>query len=151
MRAVGWRRSGQCLNTFRHRPWQSAASTIQTRTFATSPNNESANANTNAIITNANPNAADTTADTHQNVNENANHETLPNGRAVSDDASLTTVQIDSENKTVQTAVGELPISPLMDPAFHQARRKYTEPKPRKSEYKKTKNERKLARNPYGI
>lgn len=59
-------------------------------------------------------------------------------------------VQINPENKTVTTAVGELPISPLMDPAFHEARQRFTKPKPQRREHKLTKFQRQLARSPYG-
>jgi hypothetical protein len=59
-------------------------------------------------------------------------------------------IQIDPENKTVNTAAGELPVSPLMDPSFHEARQKSTKAKPRRTEYKPTKFQRHLARNPYG-
>jgi hypothetical protein len=59
-------------------------------------------------------------------------------------------VQLIPENKAVKTVVGDLPISPLMDPAFHQARRKFTKPKPRTTQHKPTKLQRQLARNPFG-
>jgi hypothetical protein len=60
------------------------------------------------------------------------------------------TVDIDPENKAVLTTVGELPISPFMDPSFHDARTRYTKPKPTKTQYKLTKFQRRLRRCPYG-
>ncbi len=126
MKAPGWRQSRQPLRTaYRHvRP--SAA-----RNFTTSHRNDHLNVN-DEVNDEINDNA-------HHNANHNATNETPP-----------TTVQIDPENKTVKTVVGDLPISPLMDPAFHHARRKFTEPKPRATEHKPTKFQRRLARNPYG-
>jgi hypothetical protein len=59
-------------------------------------------------------------------------------------------VTINRERKTVTTVVGDLPISPLMDPSFHQARGRFTKPKAPPSQYKPTKWQRHLARNPYG-
>ncbi|KAL2191662.1 hypothetical protein L209DRAFT_673870 [Thermothelomyces heterothallicus CBS 203.75] len=58
-------------------------------------------------------------------------------------------VQIDPDKKTVKTAVGELPLSPLMDPAFHEARQRFAKAKPSRTEYKLTKFQRHLRRNPY--
>ncbi len=122
MKAVGWRQSRQPLGTaYRH------ARPSAVRLFTTSHRNDRLNINNEA------------NDDAHPNANHNANNETPP-----------TTVEVDPENKTVKTAVGDLPISPLMDPAFHQARRKFTEPKPRATEHKPTKFQRQLARNPYG-
>ena len=122
MKAVGWRRSRQPLGTaYRH------ARPSAVRLFTNSYGNDHLNINDEA------------NDNTHHNANHNANNETHP-----------PIVPVDSENKTVKTAVGDLPISPLMDPAFHQARRKFTEPKPRATEHKPTKFQRQLARNPYG-
>jgi hypothetical protein len=59
-------------------------------------------------------------------------------------------VQINPESKTVTTAVGSLPISPLMDPAFHEARLKFKQHKEPYVKSKSTKFQRLLARNPYG-
>jgi hypothetical protein len=82
--------------------------------------------------------------------NTNSNQpESSQGASAVSDDGYLD-VQINPENKTVTTAVGELPISPLMDPAFHEARHKFRKPKPQRQEHKLTKFQRQLARSPYG-
>ncbi|KAK3308275.1 uncharacterized protein B0T15DRAFT_524031 [Chaetomium strumarium] len=64
-------------------------------------------------------------------------------------DNGYTNIPIDFESKTVSTAVGQLPISPLMDPSFHEARQRFTKPKPKHSEHKPTKFQRHLARNPY--
>lgn len=49
------------------------------------------------------------------------------------------------------TAVGTLPISPLMDPAFHEARQKFMQQKEPYTQAKSTKFQRLLARNPYGM
>lgn len=57
---------------------------------------------------------------------------------------------IDPESNTIDTAVGDLPISPLMDPNFHTARQRFTQRKPLSPPYKLTKFQRSLARNPYG-
>ncbi|KAJ4302067.1 hypothetical protein N0V88_002203 [Collariella sp. IMI 366227] len=67
-------------------------------------------------------------------------------------DGLYSAVEIDPKKKTVTTAVGNLPISPLMDPSFHEARQRFQKPKPKpaKSKYPTTKFQRKLARNPYG-
>lgn len=57
----------------------------------------------------------------------------------------------DIENKTIKTPAGDLPISPLMDPTFHEAKMKYKMPKaPESSVYKKVKWRRALDRNPWG-
>ncbi|KAK4100144.1 hypothetical protein N658DRAFT_497611 [Parathielavia hyrcaniae] len=64
-------------------------------------------------------------------------------------DSVLSNFQVDAEKKTVSTATGELPVSPLMDPSFHKARRKFIEPKPTHSGYRRTKFQQQLARNPY--
>jgi hypothetical protein len=60
-------------------------------------------------------------------------------------------LRADLESKTIRTPVGELPMSPLMDPSFHEARMKYKMPKaPESSVYKKVKWRRALDRNPWG-
>ncbi|KAL2268498.1 hypothetical protein VTJ83DRAFT_3344 [Remersonia thermophila] len=69
----------------------------------------------------------------------------------IPDEEYLQNVTINSEAKTVKTAVGDLPISPLMDPAFYKARMKYTKTKPAKPEHKLTKFQRHLRRNPYAL
>lgn len=66
-------------------------------------------------------------------------------------DENYRNVPVDPETKTVKTAVGDLPISPLMDPTFHEARSKFTKPKPVRTEHKPTKFQRHLRRNPYGM
>lgn len=43
------------------------------------------------------------------------------------------------------------PISPLMDPAFHKARTKYSAPKPQPKLAERTAFQKQLAKNPYGI
>jgi len=86
----------------------------------------------------------------HQsNVNPDRHDGTSQHPYAASDDAYLN-VQIDSENKTIKTAVGDLPLSPLMDPAFHEARQRWRGPKPTSTGHKPTKFQAQLARNPYG-
>lgn len=94
-----------------------------------------------------------TTAVKHQfDVNANPNHQYEPSERpsAGSNDTYLN-VQVDSENKTIKTVVGDLPLSPLMDPVFHEARQRWTRPKPTSTDYKPTKFQNQLARNPYGM
>ncbi len=122
MKTPGWRLPQQPLSVVYHCSRRAA-----TISFTTSHGNDHLNINDEA------------NDEANDNAHHNANNETPP-----------TTVQVDSKNKTVKTAVGVLPVSPLMDPAFHQARRKFTEPKPRATEHKPTKFQRKLARNPYG-
>lgn len=68
---------------------------------------------------------------------------------SISNDA-YSNVEIDPTAKAVKTPFGQLPISPLMDPAFHQARQRFTQPKPRKTEHSLVKWQRHLSRNPYG-
>lgn len=59
--------------------------------------------------------------------------------------------EVDLVTKTVNTVVGPLPLSPLMDPSFHEARQRFTKPKdPESSTSEKTKFRRLLERNPYG-
>jgi hypothetical protein len=59
---------------------------------------------------------------------------------------------VDPESKTVKTVVGELPLSPLMDPAFHEARDRFTRRKePEAPNMEKDKFRRLLERNPYGM
>jgi hypothetical protein len=84
-------------------------------------------------------------------VNNNNDNQTEPSqDTPPASDDGYSNVQINAESKTVTTAVGELPISPLMDPAFHEARLKFTKPKPQRQEHKLTKFQRQLARSPYG-
>ncbi|KAK0652926.1 hypothetical protein B0T16DRAFT_320573 [Cercophora newfieldiana] len=71
-----------------------------------------------------------------------------------STDASPTSrrlpIEVDSENKTVKTAIGELPLSPLMDPEFHEQRSRFTKRKqPEKPYLQKSKFRKQLERNPY--
>jgi len=63
---------------------------------------------------------------------------------------SYSAIPIDTEKKTVRTPIGELPLSPMMDPSFHEAKQRFKKPKPRISPYKPTKFQRHLVRNPYG-
>ena len=58
---------------------------------------------------------------------------------------------VDEQRKTVETAVGSLPLSPLMDPSFHAAKQRYKQPKkPPSPPHLKLKWQQHLARNPYG-
>ena len=60
-------------------------------------------------------------------------------------------LQVDPLSKTIHTAVGSLPISPLMDPAFHGARERFQQTKqPEARTQDKLKWRRALERNPYG-
>lgn len=55
-------------------------------------------------------------------------------------------------SQTIETAAGPLPMSPLMDPEFHKARHKWLEAKiPARPTSMKTRLQRKLERNPYGV
>lgn len=56
-------------------------------------------------------------------------------------------IKINAEAKTVKTAAGELPISPIMDPAWMRARRR---PKKREATKPLGRFRRKLANNPFG-
>lgn len=61
-------------------------------------------------------------------------------------------LQIDIANKTINTINGPLPLSPLMDSSFHEARERFEKPKsPESSTQTKTKFQRLLERNPYGM
>ncbi|KAK4203079.1 hypothetical protein QBC40DRAFT_167800 [Triangularia verruculosa] len=62
---------------------------------------------------------------------------------------SVESLNIDPESKTVTTTVGTLPLSPLMDPSFHEARDRFTKAKPRHALHKKDKFRRQIERNPY--
>ncbi|KAK4669541.1 uncharacterized protein QC763_203910 [Podospora pseudopauciseta] len=62
---------------------------------------------------------------------------------------SVESLNIDPENKTVTTVVGNLPLSPIMDPEFHEARNNFTKPKPKHAARPKDKFRRQLERNPY--
>lgn len=59
--------------------------------------------------------------------------------------------QVDSAAKRVHTSAGDLPLSPLMNPAYLAAKRKYqnVEPKAKVDYSKHGKMEKQLARNPY--
>lgn len=54
---------------------------------------------------------------------------------------------VDLESKTVSTASGDLPMSPLLDPAWIRARRRTRKEKPGKPEGRMAK---KMRMNPYG-
>lgn len=66
------------------------------------------------------------------------------------DPEAYSQMQIDPDSKTVTTAVGTLPLSPILDPSFHEARQRFTKPKQPPGKSKTTKFQRLLARNPYG-
>ncbi|TLD25624.1 hypothetical protein PspLS_05952 [Pyricularia sp. CBS 133598] len=57
--------------------------------------------------------------------------------------------QVDPAAKKVSTSAGDLPLSPLMNPEFLAARRKYAQPKAKVDTSKHGKMEKQLARNPY--
>ena len=63
-------------------------------------------------------------------------------------DADGKPLKIDAEAKTIATAAGDLPISPIFDPAWMQARRKTAKaaPGPPLGRFR-----RKLANNPFGM
>lgn len=56
---------------------------------------------------------------------------------------------IDHQNKTVKTAVGSLPISPLLDPAWRKAREPRKKKQPRPFE-KMLRFQKRTKQNPYG-
>ncbi|OTB02602.1 hypothetical protein M426DRAFT_322523 [Hypoxylon sp. CI-4A] len=56
--------------------------------------------------------------------------------------------KIDPENKTVETAVGDLPLSPVMDPTFWEATRRHQGPKPKPGKAQNS-VERQLRANPF--
>ncbi|KAK0735419.1 hypothetical protein B0T21DRAFT_186211 [Apiosordaria backusii] len=62
---------------------------------------------------------------------------------------SVESLNIDHDSKTVTTAVGTLPLSPLMDPSFHEARDRFSKTKPKQAQRPKDKFRRQLERNPY--
>ncbi|KAI0376342.1 hypothetical protein F5Y04DRAFT_212426 [Hypomontagnella monticulosa] len=55
---------------------------------------------------------------------------------------------IDSESKTIETAVGDLPLSPVMDPTFWEARRQHQVPKAKPGKPQNS-VERQLRANPF--
>ena len=60
--------------------------------------------------------------------------------------------EIDVDGRTVSTSGGALPLSPLMDPAFHEARTRFKGAKaPESANHGRSKFRRQLERNPYGI
>ncbi|KAL1850466.1 hypothetical protein VTK73DRAFT_9652 [Phialemonium thermophilum] len=61
-------------------------------------------------------------------------------------------LSIDASEKVVKTSSGSFPLSPLMDPSYHDARRRFERPKrPESSTQEKSKFRRRLARNPYAL
>ncbi|GKT94920.1 esterase-like protein [Colletotrichum tofieldiae] len=62
-------------------------------------------------------------------------------------------LKVDSINKTVGTSVGDLPISPVMDPRWMEARTRYRTPKPRrpKDVLPAGRFRKKLEANPYAL
>lgn len=62
------------------------------------------------------------------------------------DDAYATPLSVDADTKTISTANGNLPISPLFDPAWMSARRRQTKGPPASS----GRFRKKLLNNPYG-
>lgn len=59
---------------------------------------------------------------------------------------------INWQDKTVSTAIGDLPISPVMDPNFAEAKGRYRQPKPKQQTGGglKERLRKKLRNNPYG-
>ncbi|WDK23147.1 hypothetical protein CGRA01v4_14438 [Colletotrichum graminicola] len=62
-------------------------------------------------------------------------------------------LKVDSMNKTIGTSVGDLPISPVMDPRWMEARTRYRAPKPRrpKDVLPAGRFRKKLEANPYAL
>ncbi len=58
--------------------------------------------------------------------------------------------EIDPSSRTINTPAGALPISPLMDQSFLEARRRWKLPKAKSDPHRKTKWQRIMARNPFG-
>lgn len=57
--------------------------------------------------------------------------------------------KIDKDAKTVETAIGELPLSPVMDPTFWEARERFKQKKPRPGRPGNA-LERELRKSPFG-
>lgn len=57
--------------------------------------------------------------------------------------------QVNVDSKTIDTAVGSLPISPLLDPTWREARNRVT-PKDRPDKSRFNRFQRQLYQNPYG-
>ncbi|TDZ33364.1 hypothetical protein C8035_v010896 [Colletotrichum spinosum] len=76
--------------------------------------------------------------------------------RSLGEDADGKPIRVDRKRKTVSTSVGDLPISPIMDPDFKEARRRYNQPKPKPQKTTapnsgvKERLRKKLLQNPYG-
>ncbi|KAK2025553.1 hypothetical protein LX32DRAFT_567922 [Colletotrichum zoysiae] len=62
-------------------------------------------------------------------------------------------LKVDSTNKTIGTSVGDLPISPVMDPRWMEARTRYRTPKPKrpKDVLPAGRFRKKLEANPYAL
>ncbi|KAK2059698.1 hypothetical protein LY76DRAFT_14610 [Colletotrichum caudatum] len=62
-------------------------------------------------------------------------------------------LKVDSANKTIGTSVGDLPISPVMDPRWMEARTRYRTPKPKrpKDVLPAGRFRKKLEANPYAL
>ncbi|KAK1756928.1 hypothetical protein QBC47DRAFT_172995 [Echria macrotheca] len=56
--------------------------------------------------------------------------------------------EVDPEGNAVKTAIGDLPLSPLMNPKYHEVKRKFKQMKPKQTG-KRTPFQQKLLRNPY--
>lgn len=59
-------------------------------------------------------------------------------------------LEIDPDSKTIATAVGTLPISPVMDPSWREARERHKGHKPPPDWKKKNRFQKAMATNPYG-
>lgn len=68
-------------------------------------------------------------------------------GARLNDDEYGENITVDAKKKTISTEIGELPISPLYDPAWIKSRRRQTKEPPRPVNGQFQKN---LLRNPFG-
>ncbi len=95
---------------------------------------------------------AKTGSHSHSSSSTNSEKEAADNTRLTGgENDGKAILQVDPVSKTIHTAAGSLPISPLMDPAFHGARGRFQQTKqPEARTQDKLKWRRALERNPYG-
>jgi hypothetical protein len=56
---------------------------------------------------------------------------------------------VDQDNKTITTAVGDLPLSPIMDPSYWEATTRHQAPKAKEGKAQNS-VERQFRKNPFG-
>ncbi|KAH9909926.1 hypothetical protein F4778DRAFT_25105 [Xylariomycetidae sp. FL2044] len=77
-----------------------------------------------------------------------SDHHDARNTTAAATPAEEEPFRINQENKTIETAVGDLPLSPIMDPSFWEATRRHQVPKAKPGKPKNS-VERQLRANPF--